>query len=73
MITQKMVEDFMKRRKERGETDYSPETLAFSFLLGLPPNECEGLYPETDWDTQVLNQYDFVVDCIYRIARKGGK
>lgn len=61
--------DFWNDIRKRGEDHYSAEVLAFSFLLGLPPAECTGMYVETDWEQEWIDQYDDVVNLICKMKR----
>ncbi len=63
------IREFYRRRCSLGEQEYSEEVLAFSFLLGLPPEECIGMYVETDWDPELIEQYDDVLDMIIRCKK----
>ena len=61
--------DFYNKIRKRGEDNYSAETLAFAFLLGLPPAECTGMYVESDWKQEWIDQYDDVVNLICKMKR----
>lgn len=65
MVSKEDVFEFMRKIYNRQEDGYSDEVLAFSFMLGLPPKECIGMYPESDWDAHMLNLYDYVVGIIH--------
>ena len=71
-ITKASVKDFFDRQKTNyGEdlSQYSWDALVFSFLLGMSPRECEGMYPE---DEEIGRLYD-QVDGIMSALRREGK
>ena len=67
------VKDFFEMERARYGTDltkYSQEALVFSFLLGMPPAECEGMYPESDMDEETLDLYDRVDNIIWQLRKE---
>ena len=71
----KKLKDYVNRHlqiwKERGEWEnYSAEVLTFSALLGMPPAECTGMYVESDWEPEQIEEYDEIVDYLYALKRK---
>lgn len=65
------VNRHLKIWKERGEWEnYSAEVLTFSCLLGLPPEECTGMYVESDWEPEQVEEYDEITDYLYALKRK---
>ena len=60
-------------KKKREWTTYSPEVLTFSALLGLPPAECTGMYVESDWTDEQIDEYEEIVDYLYAEKRKERK
>lgn len=69
--TKAYVNEAIRVWKEKDEWDnYSAEVLAFSCLLGLPPAECTGMYPECEWTQEQLDEYDDMVDYILGKKRK---
>lgn len=72
-ITKKQVKDFFQKEKDVYGTDlskYSQEALVFSFLLGLPPAECTGMYLESDMDRETINLYYDVDNIIWSLRRE---
>lgn len=72
-VTKKMVKDFLDRERTQYKTDlkqYSQEALIFSFLLGMPPAECEGMYPEESMDRETLRLVDTVDSIIWDLRRE---
>ena len=72
-ITKKEVQDFLKMEQERyGDiSDYTANTLAWSFLLGMVPRECEGMYCEEDMDEETIQLYDDTVSIVYTLRHEG--
>lgn len=68
----KVAQDQWKKTVERGETNYSAEVLAFAYTFGLPPSECEGMYVESDWKQEWIDDYDALVSEI-QLLKKSGK
>lgn len=71
-ITKKSVKEFFDYQKAKYNEDlsqYSWDALIFSFLLGMSPRECEGMYPE---DEETGRLYD-KVDTILTSLKKEGK
>ena len=72
-ITKKRVKEFFDREREHYKTDlsqYSTECLVWSFLMGMPPAECEGMYLETEMDRETVVLHDTVENIIWEL-RKG--
>ena len=68
MANKKLVNqvlDFCDTYRDEVER-YSPEVMTFSFMMGLPPEECTGMYPESELGEDFLNDYDDICDLIYR-------
>lgn len=47
--------------------EYSAQMLAFSYLLGMPAEECRDMYPESDWSNEQLEEYDDIEGMLHRI------
>lgn len=72
--TKTYINDHIRLWKKKEEWNtYSPEVLTFSALLGLPPSECTGMYPESDWTDDQIDEYEEIVDYLYAEKRKERK
>ena len=72
-ITKKMVKEFFDREIEQHKTDlskYSTECLVWSFLMGMPPSECEGMYLETAMDRETIRLHDTVENIIWELRKE---
>lgn len=49
--------------------NYSIRTLTFGYLMGMYPNECEGIDVESEFSDDQLDEYDRVYDAMYQIRR----
>jgi hypothetical protein len=66
------IEEFIQQlnRKYPDWQKYSTETLVFAYQLGLPPQECAGMYVESDWEEEWIEAYDRDYEAI-DVARYG--
>lgn len=63
------VEEMWKKTVELGETNYSSEVLAFAYMLGLAPDECTGMYVESDWEPEWIIDYNRLVILIDKVRK----
>ena len=66
------IKEFIQNleKKYPNWSTYSTNALVFSYQLGLPPQECVDMYPESDWPEEWLDDYDRDYDLIDK-ARYG--
>ena len=60
-----LVKDFCNEYRDEVEK-YSPDVMTFSFMMGLPPEECTGMYLETELGEDFIDVYEVVRNLIYR-------
>ena len=66
---EQVVKGYFKRFPDR--VTYDATSLTFSILLGLPPCECEGMYPETEWDDDMYAEFDGIKEAIMEYKKQG--
>ena len=64
---EKSVRDYFDNYKEINICEHQSMALTFSFLLGLPVEECKYMYPESEWSDEEYDQYDEVEGIINKM------
>jgi hypothetical protein len=69
--TEKDVREYLDKfmTKEQIKEEQAT-TLTFSYLLGLPVEECRGMYAESEMSRDELDQIDDIEGIIWRIKRE---
>lgn len=49
---------------------YDPNTLTFSYIMGMHPSECTGMEVEADWTASQIRDWDEANGIISRLKRK---
>ena len=70
----KEIQEFWEETIKYGETGYPSETLAFAYMLGMPPNECERMFFEElcYWEKEDIALYNRVVTLINQVRKEKG-
>lgn len=65
MANEAISEFFQNLEKKYPDWEmHSTNTLVFAYQLGLSPDECMGMYPESDWEEEWIKDYDRDYDLI---------
>lgn len=71
MIRKSDVVKFFESLKKEGVNlrDYSTNTLVFSYLMGMNPDQCEGMDLEPEFDDDQIEEYYEVENIVLEIRR----
>lgn len=72
---EKAVREYFEKCITKDEfEENNVNTLVFSFLVGMPPEECKYMEVETEWTPEEVDQYYDVEGIIHRLKmEKEGK
>ena len=62
--------NILKFKDKNDYLEYSVSTLAFSYLMGMDPNECRYMEVESDWTPDLIQEYEDIEGFIHRLIKE---
>lgn len=70
---EEIKKDIERRFTKEDLDNYSTRTLTFAYLMGMKPEDCEGMDVEPEFTEEQLNEYDEVNGIVYEIQHSLGE